>query len=437
MNEIVVRGTLVSADKAPIHNGAVVIHDNQIIDIGAYKQIKKDYSCNEIIGNENSIVIPGFINTHTHAVQTFFRGAADDRELLPWLNEVILPGEGTLTKEELYASCELGYAEMISSGITTTNDMLTAHHSEFGFKAAEKSGIRARIGKMLMDRNVPDSLIGDTDDVMEEARKLADMYPAGGKIQYSFTPRFIIASSDRMMRESSIEAKERGLMFHTHAAENISEGEVVKQLTGNSYIQAMHDLNTLGDHSILAHCVHTSNRERELLKKTGTHISHNPSSNSKLASGIAPIPEYLDMGIPIGLASDGSPATGGHNMFFEMRLASFLQKATRKQPKIMPAKTMFEMATIGGAKALNLNNVGLLEVGYKADIVVINTEQYNAYPIYDPISYIVYTADPSSISDVIIDGKIRIRNNKLQYDIKKSQEIAKKYAIEKPFITRN
>ncbi|MCY3410091.1 MAG: amidohydrolase family protein [Candidatus Heimdallarchaeota archaeon] len=431
----IIRGIITNPHEI-IKDGAIVIQGDTIIAKGPFTQIVQDYDSNNIVGHKNAIIMPGFVNTHSHAVQTFFRGAGDDKELLDWLGDVILPGEATLKADEVYASSRIGYAEMLLSGITTTNDMLTGNHAAQGLKAAVDSGIRGRVGKMLMDRNVPEPMLGDTEEVLNEAHSLAEQYPKGNHIQFSFTPRFIITCTDDLMRLSSDAAKEHQLMFHTHAAENRAEGKTVKELTGKSYIHAMDHLHGLGEHAILAHCVWTDESEQQLLKTTNTRISHNPSSNSKLASGIAPVHDYLEMGLKVGLATDGSPATGGHDFFLEMRLATFLQKARLKNPMALPAPKVFEMATIGGAQALNLDNVGLLQPGYKADITVLNPRLPNAFPMYNPYSYIVYTASPRDVSDVFVAGVHKVKNYQLMDDLSKYYSMATAYAEDKPFITR-
>lgn len=436
LDRFLIIGTILTSGQAPIKNGAVLVHGSIIKQVGTFEETH-NWEYDTVIGSEDHLIIPGFVNTHAHAVQTFFRGAAENLELLDWLEQVILPGEGTLTSEELYASCRIGYAEMLLSGITTVNDMMTAHHSKKGLQAAIDSGIRGKIGKMLMDRNVPDTLHQPFETIVREVEELASLYPNGGRIEFSLTPRFIITCSDELMQFASKFAKEHGLLFHTHAAENRAECSTVHDLTGKSYIHAMDSLNCLGSHVILAHCVWTSESERDLLKTTHTSVSHNPSSNSKLGSGIAPIPDYLQHGIPLGLASDGSPATGGHDMFLEMKLAAYLQRASHTNSSLMSAETVFDMATRQGALAMGYDDVGEIKPGFKADIVLLNLSLPNAHPLYDYYSYIVFTATKSDIDTVMVDGKILVKEGTLVQDIQASFDIAKEYAREKPFVSRN
>ncbi|RMG25134.1 MAG: N-ethylammeline chlorohydrolase [Methanobacteriota archaeon] len=436
-NGYIIRGRIVQDVFNPVlKDHAVVVEDGSIIEIGPFERIRKDYSYT-IYGDRNSIVIPGFVNTHSHAVQTFFRGAADDRELLDWLQEVILPGEATLNAEEAYSSSLIGYAEMLYSGITTTNDMATVHHADKTIKAAWDSGIRAHVGKMLMDRNAPSGLLQETEEAIKEANYLASQNPKGGRVQYAYTPRFIITCSEELMKRAKEEATARGLIYHTHAAENLEECRTVKTMTGNDYIKAHQELKVLGKGTILAHCVWVDDKDISLIKQSGTSISHNPSSNGKLASGISPVPKFLTATIDVGLATDGSPATGGHDMFLEMKLASYYQKASTNDPKIMDAKTVFHLATLGGAKALGMENeIGSIKVGKKADIVVLNPTFPNSYPLYNEFSYVVYSATKREVQHVFCDGKLLISNGKFHMDLSSAFQEAEVYAEKMPWKKR-
>ncbi len=432
-----IRGRILKdAKSAVLTDHAIAIEHGEIVEIGTFEDLKRKYD-HPVIGEPHSIVIPGFINTHSHAVQTFFRGAADDRELLDWLNEVILPGEATIHSDEAYASSLIGYAEMLFSGITTTNDMATVHHADKTIKAAWDSGIRAHVGKMLMDQNAPEELIQDTNQALKEANRLAHENPSGGRIQFSYTPRFLITCSEELMRRAKEEAIKHDLLYHTHAAENIEECKTVREMTGKDYIKAYHDFGVLGKQTILAHCIWVDDEDISLIRKGKTTISHNPSSNGKLASGIAPIPRFLENSIPVGLATDGSPATGGHDMFLEMKLASFYQKARTNDPKIMDARTIFHMATLGGATALGMEDkVGSIEIGKKADLVVLDPSFPNSFPMYNEFSYIVYTATKREVQHVFVDGKPVIRNRKFHMDLTNAFNLAKNYAKSKPWKER-
>lgn len=436
-SEFIVRGTIVNPTGQIIEDGGVRVKEGTIMEVGSYSEISTKFPSLDTIGDKSKLVIPGFVNTHSHSVQTLFRGAADDLELLDWLDQVILPGEATLTSEELYASCRIGYSEMLLSGITTTNDMLTAKHALTGLKAAEDSGIRGKVGKMLMDRNVPSGLLEDTNRIMNEVKYLSSLYPKGGRIEFSITPRFIITCSDELMERSAKFARENDLLFHTHVSENLGELSEVRRLTSKSYFEAMDHFGAVHNGSIFAHCVWPTMKEMSLIEKSGINISHNPSSNGKLSSGIAPINEYLEMGNNVGLATDGSPATGGHDMFLEMKLASFYQKARLNDPTVLPALQVFKMATLMGAKALGYSDVGLIKEGFKADIVLLNRDTPNAYPMYNPISFIVYTATKREVSTVIVDGKIIVKNGRLSYYMDHFYNVASQYAKDKPFQTRS
>ncbi len=434
---IVVRGTVIQDAFSPVlEDHGVIIEENRIVDIKLWKDIRL-HTHAKIIGSEDSIILPGFVNTHSHAVQTFFRGAADDRDLIDWLNEVILPGEATLTSDEAYASSLLGYLEMISNGITTTNDMATVKHAGHTMQAAKDSGIRAHVGKMFMDQNAPAELIETKAKAITEANKLADMYTSDQRIRYAYTPRFILTCSNELMKTAKLEARKRGLLYHTHAAENVRECKAVEEMTGSTYIHALDALDVLDSKTVLAHCVWTTKEEREILKQRGVAISHNPSSNGKLASGIAPLVDYVKRDIPVGLATDGSPATGGHDMFFEMKLANFYQKAINQNPTAIDAKTVFHLATLGGAKALSMENqIGSIHVGKFADLLVLEPKFPSAWPMYDLFSFLAYTANVRDISSVMIDGKMLVENGTLLAETDKLEDFASSYSKHRPWVQR-
>ncbi len=418
------RGMIIQSVDLPIlTDGLILVKGNRIFDIGKFQNVidrNPEVDVSSIMGGENLLILPGFVNTHSHAIQSIFRGAGDELELLDWLNQVILPGEGALTSKDAFHSSIVGYAEMISSGVTCTNDMGSVYHTDQVFKAAEALGIRGRIGKMLMDRNCPDSLRQDAEDALKEANMLADKYPKDGKLQFSYTPRFLPTCTPELMRNASKEAKKRGLMFHTHASENKDEIKIVESEFGSSNIEALQSLGCLGEHSVLAHCVWVNQTDIEILKDTKTNISHNASSNSKLGSGVAPIPKFIEQGIHFGIATDGNPASGSHDFLFEMRLTAYLQTATHINSKAITAKEVFYHATKGGALALNLPNVGELKKGYLADFIVFRLSTPSAFPMYDPYSYLVYSANQRDISEVIIDGDIVYKDSKFKMDLQPS-----------------
>ncbi|MHA1687016.1 MAG: amidohydrolase family protein [Candidatus Heimdallarchaeaceae archaeon] len=399
-----------------IHDGAVYVVNDKICAVGKKQEIHKNYSAKTILDGENKIVLPGLINTHSHSVQTLLRGKADDLALLDWLRQIILPGESTFEPEEVYTSSLLGFAEMIRTGTTTTNDMLTTHDSEEGIRAAIKSGIRTRIGKMLMDINnqFPDNMINDTEEIIETVYDHINKYHRSYncRIRYSLNARFLLSCSPQLMKEiAQIHNEIPDILIHTHASESQAECKAVERMYNKSYIRALKELGVLGPRTILAHGIWLDDEEFEIIKKTNTKIAHNPSSNAKLASGICDVTKYHQQGIIVGLATDGAPSNNNLDMFREMRLATFLQKLKHLNEKALPAVKVLRMATIEGAKAINMEKeIGSLEVGKKADIIQVNINDVNAYPLYDPISHLVYSASGKDVITTIIDGKIVYQN---------------------------
>jgi len=399
-----------------IKNAAIYVLDGIITALGTKKEIHKDYSSSKIINGENKILMPGLVNTHCHSVQTLLRGKADDLALLDWLKEVILPGEANFTAHEVYVSSLLGFAEMIRTGTTTANDMLTTHDSEKGIEAAIECGIRTRIGKMLMDSNqgYPASMIKSADEVMEEAIKQIDHYHGidNKRIKYSLNARFLLSCTPKLMKMIVETHKEyEDLMIHTHASESKAECKEVERIYKKSYIRALKGIGALGDKTIVAHGIWLDDEEYKIIKETNTRISHNPSSNSKLASGICDVKRYLEDGVIVGLATDGAPCNNNLDIFREMRLATYLQKIKHLNERILPAKQILRMATIEGAKAINWDTeIGSIEVGKKADMIQVDLNDVNALPFYEPISHLVYSASGKDISMTMIDGKIVFQN---------------------------
>ncbi len=417
-----------------LKEAAVYVVDGRIHSIGTKAEIHKDYSSSKVIDGNNKILLPGLINTHSHSVQTLLRGKADDLSLLDWLSKVILPGELNFSEQDVYLSCLLGFAEMIRTGTTTANDMLTTHNSEKGFEAAIDSGIRARTGKMLMDINqdFPNTEVESADAVIEKAIKHIETYHGSenNRIKSSLNARFLLSCSPKLMKLIvDTQQQHSDLMIHTHASESKAECKKVKEIFGKSYIRALKDIGALGSKTIVAHGIWLDEEEYRIVKETNTRISHNPSSNCKLASGICDVQKYLEMGVIVGLATDGAPCNNNLDMFNEIRLATFLQKVKHLNEKALPAQQILRMATIDGARAINWDHeIGSIEEGKKADLIQVDISDINAIPLYDPVSHLVYSASGKDVSTVIVNGKILYQDNVLTtVDIGKITKEVKKY----------
>ncbi|MEN8192082.1 MAG: 5'-deoxyadenosine deaminase [Bacteroidota bacterium] len=402
----------VNSEMEVLRNHGVQIEGNRIVKICDLKDFDyKNYSGDILIFNHLTM-LPGFVQTHVHLCQSLFRGLADDMQLLDWLQKRIFPYENSHSENSLRHSAQLGINELIESGTTTILDMGTINHQEIIFEEMIASGIRGLSGKCMIDENDLFPAFKETTELsLSTTLELANSYHGAedGRIRYGFAPRFALSCSENLLNETLEMMKNfDNSLFHTHSSENQEEIAAVKRKYGKENIEFFHSINALSDRTVLAHCIHTNEKEVELLKETKTRVAHCPSSNLKLGSGIADIPNYLDNGISVTLGADGAPCNNNLSIFTEMRLAALIQKPMYG-PSAMDAKSMIRMATIEGAKALHLENeVGSIEDGKKADFVLLNLEQpSNSLLDYDQNLYsdIVYSSTQSNVSEVMINGK--------------------------------
>lgn len=367
---------------------------------------------------KGQLVIPGFVQTHVHLCQTLFRNLADDLELLDWLSQRIWPMEAAHTEKSLYASARLGIAELLAGGTTTILDMGTVRHTDAIFTAAEEMGIRALIGKCLMDSDAcPPGLHETTAAALKENRELYSRWhgKANDRLRYASAPRFLISCTERLMKEVQEFSAANNLHVHSHSSENRAEVAMIRKLYDCENIEAFHKLKLTGPNLVLAHCIWLNKNEQKLLAETQTRVSHCPSSNLKLASGLCDVPGLKKQGVHVSLGADGAPCNNNLNMFLEMRLASLLQKP-QHGPTAMPAREVFEMATIRGAEALGLEqDIGSIEVGKKADLVAIDLSRPELATALDEkrpelaYSALAYACSPMAVSHTWVDGKIVYR----------------------------
>ena len=390
---MLISGTVVVDPETVVTDGAVVVDGRTIAAVGDATTLRDRYPDHD--RRECDMVAPGLIGGHVHSVQSLGRGIADDAALLDWLFDAVLPMEAAMDAEATRAAAELGYLECLESGTTTVVDHLSVHHAAEAFEAAIETGIRARLGKVLMDRDSPDGLLEDTETALAESESLVREYhgAADGRIRYAVTPRFAITCSEACLRGCrALADRHEGVTIHTHASENEDEIEAVEADTGKRNLLWLDEVGLTGPDVTLAHCVHTDEREREVLAETDTVVTHCPSSNMKLASGIAPVQDYLDRGITVALGNDGPPCNNTLDPFTEMRQASLLGKVDAGDPTRLPAPTVLEMATTNGARAAGFDRLGTLREGHRADVIGLTTDRTRATPLHDPLSHLVYAA---------------------------------------------
>jgi len=396
-----------------LSGGGVVINGDRIEDVVTHDSLAglPDFS-GEVIDVPDLTLIPGFIQTHIHLCQTLFRGLADDLPLLEWLRLRIFPLEAAHTASSMRASALLGLTELIASGSTTIMDMGSVYYEEEIVRAIDESGMRALVGKAMMDINEAYPRLKErTEDAVrstvEEIRSWHGM--ANGRIQYAVAPRFILSCTDKLLLEASaIAAEYPGMRFHTHAAENRGELALVRKRCAADNIEYFAQIGILHEHTCLAHCIWLQERELDLLAERRAKVLHCPSSNLKLGSGIARVPDMLRRGITVSLGADGAPCNNTLNMFEEMRLAAMIQKPAYG-PEAMLAAEVFAMATMGGATAVGLESeIGSVEVGKKADLVLLDLHRpWNPSRLTTPsdfFSAMVYSGSPANVDSVMVDG---------------------------------
>jgi len=364
------------------------------------------------------VLIPGLVQAHIHLCQTLFRGLADDLPLEAWLSRRIWPLEAAHTEDSVYWSAKLGAAELLLGGTTAILDMETVRHTGAAFEALESIGIRATAGKCLMDAPAaPESLRESTDRALQESADLCARWhgAAGGRLRYGFAPRFVPSCTGPLLRAVSDLAARAGAVVHTHAAETPLELQIVKRETGDDELAYLDSVGISGPRAALAHCVWVDGEGIKRLARQRTNVVHCPSSNLKLGSGIAPIPEMLAAGCRVAIGADGAPCNNRLDGFEEMRLAALIQKP-RLGPDALPAAQALELATLGGARALGLESeIGSIEVGKKADLVALDLSAPHALPDEaDLVSRIVYSARASDARHVVVDGKIVVKDGRLR-----------------------
>ena len=363
--------------------------------------------------------MPGFVQAHVHLCQTLLRNQADDLALLDWLRQRVWPYEAWLDANAMRAAADLGLAELVDGGTTALLDMGSVRHTDELFAAARAAGVRYTGGKCLMDLNEggrgPAELFESADQALAETTALIERHhrSENGRLRYAVAPRFAVSCSDDLLKRAVVLACRADARIHTHASENKDEVAAVLARTGRRNIDYLSDLGVLGSQTAIAHCVHLVEHEVNLLWGTGTHVVHCPSSNLKLGSGIAPIPALLEQGINVALGADGAPCNNRLDIFREMHLASLVQKPIHG-PKAMPAEAVLRMATIGGARALGLEDeIGSLEAGKKADIVVLDLDRPETQPEGDPYAAVVFSASPANVRHVLVDGVFLKRDGRL------------------------
>ena len=397
-------------DGMEVVGGAVSVRDGRIASVGAEPAGPHDTT----LDAAGSFLLPGFVQTHLHLCQTLFRGYADDLRLMDWLRTRIWPMEAAHTPGSLRAAARLACLELLRSGTTSILTMETVYGTEAVIEATAETGIRATLGKCLMDETTADAparLRENGRQALEENLALHQRYhgTANGRIRVALAPRFALSCSRELLEAVAAVSARDGTLVHTHASEQLDEIAMVRAATGQANIEYFDTVGLASPRLNVAHCVWVDAEEQVLLASRDVKVTHCPSSNLKLGSGIAPVPDLRARGICVSLGADGAACSNHLDMFGEMRLAATLQ-AMRCGPGSLSARDALWMATRSGARALGLDaDIGSIEVGKKADLILIDAAAAHLAPAPDPFSAIVYAARPTDVSLTMVDGHILVR----------------------------
>ncbi|MEM2866091.1 MAG: amidohydrolase family protein [Candidatus Hadarchaeales archaeon] len=401
-------GYLVTMDprRRVLKRGSVLVEGSRVAGVG--EEIKG--GADRVIEARGMAVLPGLINAHTHSPMTLFRGAADDMELEPWLREKIWPVEARLKAEDCYVGALLACAEMIKSGTTCFADMY--FFMEKVAEAVGRSGLRASLSYGMIELGVP----GRCEEELRKGERLVREHHGSfdGRVQTMFGPHAPYTCSPECLQKVRERAERYGVGIHIHLSETEREVREVKERYGKSPVELLHSIGLLGPRLLAAHCVWVDEGEMELMARSGVKPVHNPASNLKLASGISPVPAMLGRGIPVALGTDGAASNNSLDMFQEMKLAALIHKGWGRNPTLLPAQTVLEMATLHGARALGMEGeVGSIEEGKKADLILIDLRSLRFTPLHQVLSHLVYASTGELVDTVIVDGRVLMRRRKL------------------------
>ena len=411
---IVTGGSVVTMDAARnIYSpGAIAVDGSSIVGIGAAADIGARFKTANQIDATGSIVIPGLINAHSHAPMVLYRGLADDLRLQDWLEKYIFPAEArTVSREMVRAGTRLAALEMIQSGTTAYADMY--YFEEEIARATKAAGMRGVLGQTIIQFPVPDARTPQEGLARTEA--FIKEFVSDELIVPAVAPHSPYTLQAKDLLASRALATKYGVPVLIHVAETeIELGTSKKDHAGMSPVAYLQSIGFWGPRTVANHGVWVDAADRQILRAHQVAVSHNPESNMKLASGIAPVPEYLAAGVTVGLGTDGAASNNDLDMFEAMRFAALLHKVNTRDPQVIPATTALEMATIGGARALGLEKqIGSLEVGKRADLAIVSTSRARLTPLYDPVSHLVYAARGDDVQSVMVNGRLLMREREV------------------------
>jgi len=430
MDLLIAGGTVVTmdAESRVIEDGAVAIHDDVIVEVGERPALKSKFGGVKTIDGSGTIVLPGMINGHAHAAMSLFRGLAEDHSLDDWLQKYIFPAEArNVTEDFVLWGARLGVLEMIRGGITTYADMY--YFEDVVAQVTKEAGMRGVLGETILDFPAPDNKTPAA--AFAYTQKFIDHWKNDPLITPAVAPHSIYTVSTDNLKSATALARRNGVPILIHLAEAPFETELSRKKYRASPVAYLESIGLLGPDVVAAHCIWVNPDDIATLVRFGVGSIHNPSSNMKLASGVMPVVDMLAAGEPVGLATDSAASNNNQDLFQEMNIAAKLQKVTRMDPRALTAKQAVEMATIGGARALHMDQkIGSLEIGKQADLILIGTGATHSTPMYNVYSQLVYALNAHDVRTVVISGKI-VMEDRVMNTMNKPEILAKAHQFQR------
>ncbi|MGV8080186.1 MAG: amidohydrolase family protein [Syntrophales bacterium] len=391
--------------------GAVAVVGDSIAAVGTPEEIDREYTARKRIDGVNGLLLPGLVNAHTHAAMTCFRGIADDLDLMDWLSNYIFPAEARNVDPELaYWGSLLACAEMILSGTTTFCDMYIFEDETA--RAAKEAGMRCLLGEVLFD--FPSPNVKTPGEGLRYTEMLIKKWADDPLVNIVVEPHSLYTCSPILLRDAKTLADAYGVPVATHYLENMTEPGMIEEKLGRRASDFLKEAGYLDERFFVFHGVYMDDEDIRLFADHGCKVVHNPESNMKLASGVAPVSRMIDAGITVGLGTDGCASNNNLDMFQEMDTAAKLEKSVRLDPTVMSARTVLRMATCDGAKVLGLDHhVGSIRPGMKADLVLVKLDKPHLTPMYSEYSHLVYAVNGSDVDTVLINGKVVMEDRRL------------------------
>lgn len=403
-------GILTLSRRGFITQGAITVKDGKITYVGKKDTVPKIHVEN-VMEAKGKVAMPGLINCHTHVAMTLFRGVAEDKPLGTWLRDIIWPLERKLTREDVYWGALLGCLEMIKSGTTCFADMY--FHEDAVAEAVEKAGIRAVLSHGIIEGTRELGV-----ETFNQALNFVEKYnnSAEGRIKTRLGPHAVYTCSEELLRRIRRVASEKGVGLHIHLAESLEHAEKIQKSRGLTEVELLEKIGFLGSDVLAAHSIYLTEKDMQLLKKHGVKVAYNAVANAKLGLDISPVKEMKKLGICVGLGTDGPASNNSLDMFETLKFACLLQKFRYHDATVMKTREAVEMATLSGAEALGLkNDVGSLELGKRADIILVDFRKPHLKPFHNVYANIVYASSGSDVDTVIVDGKTLMEQRQVKF----------------------